>query len=67
MMTPATILIGGVRPDRLDQNLNDGGGILFKKPPGITALENRANAVLVVLKPDQSPKEVAETILWALR
>jgi hypothetical protein len=67
MMTPATILIGGVQPDKLYQNLNGGGGILFKKPPGITALEDRANAILVVLKPDQSPKEVAETILWALR
>jgi hypothetical protein len=67
MMTPATILIGGVQPDKLYQNLNGGGGILFRKPPGITALEDRANAILVVLKPDQSPKEVAETILWALR
>ena len=66
-MTPASILIGGVRPERLDQNLNNGEGILFRKPPGITALEDRANAVLVVLEPDQSPKEVYETILWALR
>jgi hypothetical protein len=46
---------------------NDGEGILSKKPQGITALEDRANAILVVLKPDQSPKEVAQRILWALR
>ena len=67
MTSPATILIGGVRRERLDQDLDGPEGILFKKPPQITLLDDRANAVLVVLEPVQNPREVAETILWALR
>ncbi len=67
MTSPATILIGGVRRERLDQDLDGPEGILFMKTRGITLSEDRANAVLVVLEPDQNPREVAETILWALR
>jgi hypothetical protein len=67
MTSPATILIGGVRRERLDQDLDGPEGILFMKTRGITLFEHRANAVLVVLEPDQNPREVAETILWALR
>ena len=67
MTSPATILIGGVRRERLDQDLDGPEGILFMKTRGITLFEDRANAVLVVLEPDQNPREVAETILWALR
>lgn len=66
-MTPATILVVGVRREQLDHNPNGDEGILFRKPPQITLFDDRANAVLVVLEPDQSPREVAETILWALR
>ena len=67
MMSPATVLLGDIRREKLNQNLNGGEGILFNKPPGRSALDDRPNAILVVLEPDQNPREVAETILWALR
>ena len=66
-MNPVTILVGGVRREEIQRNPDPVEGILFRKVPEITLLEERANAVLVVLQPEQSPWEVAETILWALR
>ena len=66
-MVPARILVGSVPIDTMGQNVNDRREITFREQRGISALEEKTEAVLVVLEPTQSPKEVAETILWALR
>ena len=67
MTSPAKNLVGEVKREGVIRSLEDGGGILFQKPLGLAKPEDRADAVLVVLEPEQSPREVAEIILWALR
>lgn len=66
-MTPARILVGSVQIHAEGQNSNDGGEITFREKKGISLSRDQNEAVLVVLEPTQSPQEVAETILWALR
>jgi len=66
-MTPARILVGSVRPELFLGNPSRGAEVLFRTPGGMTVQEEGPNAVLVVLGPDQRPREVAETILWAMR
>ena len=67
MTSPATILLGEVKRGGMVRSLEDDGGVLFEKPLGLAKPEGRAEAVLVVLEPDQNPREVAEIILWAMR
>ena len=67
MMTPETILVGGVSRQEMDTKPSGRKGIVFRQTRGITLLDERSNAVLVVLKPEENAREVAETILWALR
>ena len=67
MTSPAKILIGEVNRRGITQSPEDVGEILFEKPLGLGKPEDNAEAVLVVLKPDQNPREIAELILWALR
>ena len=49
------------------RSLDAGEEILFEKPLGLAKPEDRVEAILVVLEPEQSPREIAEMILWALR
>jgi hypothetical protein len=67
MTSQATILLGEVDRRGMNHCSEDGGEILFEKPRGLAKPEDHAEAVLVVLEPDQNPREVAELILWALR
>lgn len=67
MTSPAIILVGEVNMESVRRNLDEGNGITFQKPLGFANKADWANAVLVVLEPEQSPAEAAETILWALR
>lgn len=61
------ILLGEVPSETLVPSLERGSGILFEAPRGLARPENRAEAILLVLEPDESPWEVAETIRWAMR
>ena len=67
MSPPATILLGGVSREPLARVLDGDKSILFEKAASLLTDEGKTDAVLVVLGQDQNPKEVAETILWALR
>jgi hypothetical protein len=67
MASPATILLGGVERRGMMDSLENRGGILFEKLLGLAKPEGKAQAVLVVLEPNQDPREIAEVILWALR
>jgi hypothetical protein len=67
MTLPAEILIGEVNSRGTNSLPEDDGEILFEKPRGLARSGDHAEAVLVVLEPDQNPREVAELILWALR
>lgn len=66
-MTPARIMVGSVQLHEGGRIPNEGGQITFTEQKGISLSNERTEAVLVVLEPTQSPREVAETILWALR
>ncbi len=67
MTSLPTILLGEVPRETLVPSLEGGGGILFEKPRGLARPENKAEAILLVLDPEESPWEVAERIRWALR
>ena len=67
MSPPTTILLGGVSREPLARVLDGDKSILFEKAASLLTDEGKNDAVLVVLGQDQNPKEVAETILWALR
>ncbi|MFC1661868.1 hypothetical protein ACFL3S_10540 [Gemmatimonadota bacterium] len=67
MPSPAAMLYGGVRRERLNRRFDGGEDIPFETAPGIDVSEERTNAILVVLAQDQDPREIGEKILWALR
>jgi hypothetical protein len=63
----AKILAGEVNRQGVICSLEGGEEILFQKTRGSARPEDKANAILVVVEPEQSPGEVAEIILWALQ
>ena len=67
MTSPAKILVSEVKREGVIRSLEDGGGIWFQKPLGLDRPEDKAEAILVILEPEQSPREVAKILLWALR
>jgi hypothetical protein len=67
MTFPSAILYGGVRRERLNRRIELGEHLPFEDPPGLDVSDDRPNAILVVLEPDQNPREIGEKILWTLR
>ncbi len=67
MTSPPTILLGEVTKEVVFNSREGSTGIVFEKPLELLKPETKCGAILVVLEPDQNPREVAETILWALR
>jgi hypothetical protein len=67
MTSVPTILLGEVTRDAVTPGSEDSREILFEKPMGVARPENKAEAILLVLEPDESPWEVAEMVRWALR
>ena len=67
MKPPGMVFVGEVVEGDFTRRLELGAGILLKKQTGPTPTAGRWEAVLVVLEPGQSSKEVAEAVLWALR
>lgn len=67
MTSVPKILLGEVARDTVIPSLEDGEAILFEKPLGVARPDHKAEAILLVLEPEESPWEVAERIRWALR